>query len=154
MIELSARLRYTCTTVSFVFFASHAQAALYRIDISPAGTDHATGLAAANAVAQPASGATGDVINAGITYNDVTNELVWDFAHGSDFGFTDLVGDFTTAHIHGPAAIQFPNPNTGAGVLLGLDFSHVAGSSSRTGSFSGNAILNDTTEAHLLSDLA
>ena len=132
---------------------SAAQAALYRVDISPPGTDHAVGLGAPNAVAQPSSLASGDVIGDGITYDDVSNELKWSFAYGSDFGFVDLVGDFSVAHLHGPVEVQFPSPNTGAGVLIDLGPSHVAGSSAKTGSFIGSSILSDANEANLLASL-
>lgn len=139
-------------SLSFILFSS-AEAAVYRVDISPAGTDHAVGLSALNAVAQPASAATGDVINGGITYDDVTNELNWNFAYGSDFGFVDLVGNFSVAHLHGPAAVQFPLPNTGAGVLLDLGPSHTPGTTSQTGSFFGSSILSDANEVNLLANL-
>jgi hypothetical protein len=142
--------------------AGTAHSALIKIDISPAASaalnstnyengDHTLGLSALNAVAQPASDATGNEIGSGIVFDDVSKMLTWNFGYGSDFGFVDLVGDFTVAHIHGPAAVQFPAPNSGAGVVLGL--SHTAGSSANTGSFSGSAMLDNTQETQLLDNL-
>lgn len=136
-----------------LIFGSSAHGALYNVDISPPGFDHAIGLSALNAEGQPASSATGNVIGAGISYDDATNLLSFSFGYGQDFGFNDLQGDFTVAHLHGPVAVQFPAENTGALVLVGLDAFHTAGSSARTGSFSGSVTLTDANETHLLSNL-
>jgi hypothetical protein len=138
------------------------QAAIIQIDLSPlAGTaltnanyalgDHTTGLSALNAVGQPASPASGNEIGAGIFFDDVSKQLTWNIGYGSDFGFTDLAGNFSLAHIHGPVAVQFPSPNTGAGVQLGM--THTPGSSALTGSFSGSATLTATQEGYLLDNL-
>jgi hypothetical protein len=89
--------------------------------VNYAAGDHAVGLSDLNTVALPGSGATGGVIGSGIWFDDVTKALSFEFAYGSDFGFVDLGGDFSTSHIHGPVAVQYPDPNTGAGVVIGLD---------------------------------
>ena len=67
-------------------------ATLFLIDVSPAGgalnlgsttytVDHALGLAAPNETAQPASPATDNEVGTGITYDDVSNLLSFDFAY-------------------------------------------------------------------------
>lgn len=139
-----------------------AGATLIPIDISPAAGaalnpvnyvngDHTLGLSAPNAVGQPASSATGNEIGGGIFFDDVTKILTYDLGYGSDFGFVDLVGTYSVAHIHGPAAVQFPAPNVGAGVVAAL--SHTPGSGASTGSFSGSVILTPTQEADLFNNL-
>ena len=142
--------------------AGSCYATLIPIDLSPtpglalnsanyALGDHTLGLSAPNAVAQPASPATGDEIGAGIIYDDVSMRLSYEFAYGSDFGFVDMVGAFTVAHIHGPVAVQFPAVNTGAGVVVGL--THTPGTTANTGSFVGSVVLTPTQEADLLNNL-
>lgn len=139
-----------------------AAAAVIQIDISPAAGsalsatnyasgDHTLGISAPNAVGQPASPGTGNEVGAGITFDNVSKTLSWDFGYGSDHGFTDLAGDFTVAHIHGPIAVQFPSPNTGAGIVVGLP--HTAGSGARTGRFTGSSVLSATDEGRLLDNL-
>jgi len=92
--------------------------ATFAVDISPLGgalnsganpytQDHAVGLTAPNETAQPASSATGNETGTGITYDDVTNALAYQFAYGSDFNFVDLGSNFTSAHLHGPGACCF-----------------------------------------------
>ena len=128
-----------------------ASAAVFQIDISPAGgalnlgstaftTDHAVGLAAPNETAQPASLATGNEIGAGITYDDVTNSLSFDFAYGSAFGFVDLGSAFSNVHFHAPGPVNFPAVNTSAGVIHGLAGFHTP-SSSFSGRVTGSVIL-------------
>lgn len=121
--------------------------------VNYASGDHTVGLSALNAVVQPSSSGTGGLIGTGITFDDVTKELSFEFAYGSDFGFVDMEGDYSTSHIHGPVAVDYPDPNTGAGVAIGLDSFHVSGSSGRTGSFSGSVTLDATQEANLLANL-
>lgn len=145
-----------------VWAVVNAGAALIEIDLSPlAGDalsntnytlgDHTQGLSALNAVGQPASPATGGEIGAGIYYDDVSKLLTWNIGYGSDHGFVDLAGNFSVAHIHGPAAVQYPSANTGAGVVQGL--THTAGSSGLTGSFSGSSTLSAGAESDLLNNL-
>ena len=140
-----------------------ASATLLQIDISPAPGlalnstnyalgDHTLGLSARNAVGQPNSPATGDEIGAGVTFDDVTNLLSWDFGYGSDHGFVDLLGSWTNTHIHGPIAVQYPSPNTGTGVQVPLGTTHTPGSSALTGSFTGSAVLSAANETYLLNN--
>lgn len=137
---------------------SISSAALYDIDLSPGAglalnlgsttyvQDHAIGLAAINAVGQPASTATGNEVGLGITYDDVSNTLTYDFAYGSAFGFQDLVGSYTVAHVHGPSAVNFPAVNTGGGVAFGL--THIS-SGTKSGRFTGVQVLSAAQEVDL-----
>ena len=150
---------FACTVAMMLAIMGSASADIIQIDLSPlagsalnstnyANGDHATGLSALNAVGQPASTATGNEIGAGILFDTVTKVLSWNVGYGSDFGFVDLAGDFTIAHIHGSIAVDFPASNTGAGVLIGL--THTPGSTARTGSFVGSAVLSAGQETSLL----
>ncbi len=151
------------STVSMLLvIVGSASATLLEVDLSPppgltlnsanyALGDHTLGLSAPNAVGQPASLATGNEIGSGITFDTVTKVLSWDMGYGSDHGFVDLLGNWTNAHIHGPNAVLFPSPNTGAGVRVGLP--HTPGSTTLTGSFTGSAVLIAADEVSLLDNL-
>ncbi|MFT7513277.1 MAG: hypothetical protein ACI9QL_002488 [Candidatus Omnitrophota bacterium] len=54
-------------------------------------------------------------MNAGVLFDDVSKLLTYNIAYGSDFGFTDLAGNWSNAHVHGPVAVQFPPEPAGAG---------------------------------------
>lgn len=140
-----------------------AQAAIIPFDISPtnkainllnysANRDHAQGLSALNETLQPASSATGNETGAGITYDDVTNQLTFNFAYGSAFGFVDLVGNYSAAHIHGNGAVNYPAVNTSAGVLFDLASFHTP-SGTKSGSFTGSVTLSGAQETALLNNL-
>jgi hypothetical protein len=81
---------------------------------------------------------SGGEVGAGISYNDVSNELTINVAWGSANGFTDLSGNATAGHVHGPnlsggaasflqnATVAFPldsggtwNPSASAGGVTG-----------------------------------
>lgn len=47
---------------------------------------------------------SGGEVGAGISFNDVTNILTLNVGWGSGAGFTNLTGNVTIAHIHGPTA--------------------------------------------------
>jgi|SRR5687768_11169665 hypothetical protein len=139
-----------------------ADATVYNIDLSPAagaalnvGTqtypgDHALGLRAPNESNQPASNASGGVLG-GITYDDASNVLSFDFGYGAAHGFTDLVSNWNGGvHIHGAGTntAQYPNLNTNAGVIYDLASSHVA-SGTRAGRVTGFRTLTETHEGWL-----
>jgi len=155
---------FVLLVVTAVGMASSASAAIFNIDISPVGGaalnlganpysgDHAVGLAAANETAQPASLATGNEVGAGITYDDITALLTYDFAYGSDFGFVDLTGNFSAVHIHGSngvGTVNFPAANGSSGVIHDLGANHTAGSSSNTGRVTGSVTLSALEAARL-----
>ncbi len=144
-----------------------APAALFRIAISPAGgalnlganpfvQDHAVGLSALNENHQPGSNASGNVLGGGIAFDDATEQLTFDFGYGSDFGFNDLLGDFSAVHIHGNddlGLVNFPAVNGNSGVAHNLAAFHTAGSSARTGRIAGMVTLS-AAEATRLFDNA
>ena len=153
---------FASTVAMSLIIVGSASAALIQIDLSPPPGlalnsanylmgDHTLGLSAPNAVGQPASPATGNEIGSGITFDTVTKVLSWDMGYGSDHGFVDLLDNWTNAHIHGPNAVLFPSPNTGAGVRVGLP--HTPGSTTLTGSFTGSAVLIAADEVSLLDNL-
>lgn len=53
-------------------------------------------------------GGSGGEVGAGITYNSATNVLTINVGWGSGNGFTDLTGNATVGHIHGPASVPAP----------------------------------------------
>jgi hypothetical protein len=53
----------------------------------------------------PGSGAE---VGAGITYDDVTNQLLVNIAWGSANGFTNLTGNATAGHVHGATTNSAP----------------------------------------------
>ncbi|MDX2109850.1 MAG: CHRD domain-containing protein [Verrucomicrobiota bacterium] len=66
-------------------------------------------------------GAGGEV-GAGIVFDDVTRELTVNVAWGTANGFTNLSGNASAGHIHGPTASAAPTSFTqSVGVLIGLD---------------------------------
>ena len=159
---MNKMLRASLLTLSVAALAAtDASAAVYEIDISPGPglalnlganpytQDHAVGLSGLNAVGQPATTATGNEVGAGITYNDVTNELSMDFAYGSAFGFSDLLGAASVYHVHGPVTVQYPVANTGAGVQFNLSGLHTP-SGPRSGRFTGTLILSTAQEQMLI----
>jgi len=128
-------------------------ARLYDIDISPAAGaalnpanyasgDYALGIAAPNAVIATSSLATGGEFGSGITYDDVSNILSYDFAYGLAFGFVKLQGNYTTSHIHGPSAIAFPT-NSGGSPVAGQDIAaDLTQSGTQSGCYTGTWTLD------------
>jgi hypothetical protein len=84
---------------------------------------------------------TGGEFGAGIFYDDVTNLLTINVAWGSVNGFTNLSGNASAAHVHGPTV----NTGTGsftqnASVLFGLDGApFIFNNSSSSGFISGTS---------------
>jgi len=80
------------------------QAAVYRFDLSPPGTDVAVGLSSSN---EPAgitnSSGSGNEISGGISFNTSNSTLTFAIGFGSAAGFTDLSAPATAMHIHGSA---------------------------------------------------
>ncbi len=153
--------------VSTVVFVAthHSLAAVYPVRFSPPASaainigadtypgDHALGLSPANESNMPSSTASGDVLT-GMSYNDVTNVLSFDFGYGSAFGFSDLTSDWNGGvHIHGngAATAHFPANNTNAGVITDLGSFHTA-SGTRSGRITGSVALPDTFETWLLNN--
>jgi hypothetical protein len=100
---------------------------------------------------------SGGEVGAGISYDDLTNILNINVAWGSGNGFTNLTGDATAGHIHGPTTNSAPTGFTqNAGVLLFLSPPSPAGStwtpSASAGGFSGNLTLSAGQETELLAE--
>ena len=143
-----------------------AGAAVYPLDLSPPanqaanlGTqiypgDHAPGLSPLNESTKPASTASGGKMSGGITYDDATNVISFDFGYGSAHGFSDLNSDWNGGvHIHGNGlnTAQFPNNNTNAGVIYDLAASHTA-SGARSGRVTGTRTISDLHEGWLFNN--
>ena len=65
---------------------------------------------------------SGGEVGAGIVFNDQTGVLNIEVAWGSGNGFTNLTGNATAGHIHGPTASNAPASfNEDAPVLINLD---------------------------------
>ena len=142
----------TLAAVYPVLFSPPASAAI-NIGADTYPGDHALGLSPANESNMPASTASGDVLT-GMSYNDVTNVLSFDFGYGSAFGFSDLTSDWNGGvHIHGngAATAQFPANNTNAAVITDLGSFHTA-SGTRSGRITGSVALPDTFETWLLNN--
>jgi hypothetical protein len=68
------------------------------------------------------TGGTGGEVGAGISFDDVTLVLTLNVGWGSGKGFTNLTGDTTGGHIHGPTAASGSAAWTqNAGILFPLD---------------------------------
>jgi CHRD domain len=67
------------------------------------------------------TGGSGGEIGSGITFDDVSNQLIINVGWGSSQGFTDLTSTATASHIHGPTASNNGSSFTQtAGVLFNL----------------------------------
>lgn len=98
-----------------VLFASTSNAAIVNFKLEGKG---GLGLIEANRNGGPIVGTpgSGGLIGSGIVYDTDTNVLTMEFGWGSGNGFTDLTGNATAMHIHGPADFF---TNSGVQVNLG-----------------------------------
>jgi hypothetical protein len=144
--------KHSLAAVFPVLFSPPASAAI-NIGSDTYPGDHALGLAPQNESNMPPSTASGDVLT-GMSYDDVTNLLSFDFGYGSAFGFSDLTSDWNGGvHIHGdgtPTAL-FPANNDNAGVIVSLVGFHTA-SGTRSGRVTGSVALSATHETWLLNN--
>jgi hypothetical protein len=72
-----------------------------------------------------------------VTLDTASNFLTWDVS------FSDLVGTYTNAHFHGPAAI-----GVNAGVILGIHQAEFVGL--KAGNLVGNATIDETFKQQIL----
>jgi hypothetical protein len=94
---------------------------------------------------------SGGEVSAGIFYDDVANLLTLNVAWGSANGFTDLTGNTTGGHLHGPTASGGPAAFTqNAGVKYPLDSLPGWNSSASAGGFSGTIAILPADETALL----
>jgi len=106
-----------------------------------------SGLLPSNELHNPTSDGSGGILTA-ITFDTATDELFIDVGWGSLNGFTDMSGNATAMHIHGPADV-----NMTAGVLIGLDGLSGFDPSFSSGGFTGSVVLNATNRDRLLNGL-
>jgi len=127
-----------------------ARSAVILFDLSPAGADNAIGLSPLNET-PPVTNSTGsgNVIGTGITFDTTTLDLNLSVGYGSAFGFSNLTGPATAAHIHGPAPTNAPAP-----VIVDLASLNVlATNPADGGSIVGTVLLATNETADLLAGL-
>lgn len=126
-----------------------SQAAVYRFDLSPPGTDVAVGMSSSNEVPATASTGSGNEISGGISFNTSNATLTFAIGYGSAAGFTDLTGPATVMHIHGPAG-----PGTNAGVIIDLaPFHFIAANPAQGGVIVGSVVYPSNEVANLFAGL-
>src|SRR5436190_3789175 len=136
--------------LSLIAFVTAAQAAIVTFDLSPAGTDNAVGLSPLNETpAITNSTGSGNEIGSGISFDTDTLTLNFSLAYGSAFGFSNLTGPATAAHIHGPAPTNTPAP-----IVIDLAGLNVlAANPANGGSINGPLSLTTNQSAELLAGL-
>ena len=103
-------------SLAVILNAAVARATLFKVDLSPPGTDNTVGLSPLNEVPPVTNSAgSGDAIVSGISFDTDTGTLSLSIGFGSAFGITNLTGAVTAAGIHGPA-----QTNVAAPVLIDL----------------------------------
>ena len=133
--------------VGCVVSALAADAGLFYFDFEGKG---GLGLLPANENHTVTGGGTGGVVGSGIVYDDATNILTLNFAWGSGNGFTNLSGNASAGHIHGPTVGSGTASFTqNAGVAYGLDSRPGWNSSATNGGFSGTVTLTEPHETNL-----
>lgn len=148
--SLGATVFGGCVVLGLLAGAALAEAAVYRVDLSPAGTDVAVGLRPAN---EPAgvtnSTGSGNEISGGIVFDTTSSTLTFAIGYGSAAGFTDLTGPATAMHIHGPAGA-----GTNAGVQINLaPFHFPAVDPAKGGVVVGSVVYPSNQVANLLAGL-
>ena len=93
---------------------------------------------------------SGGELGAGITYDDVTNILSINAGWGSGNGFTNLTGNATAGHLHGPTSPAPAGYTQDAGVDVGLDDKPGWNASATNGGFNGTVTLSALQETRLL----
>lgn len=100
----------TLVAASTCLAALSLQSEIITFRLSPPGTTAAVGLSPANEVPPvTTSEGSGGEIFTGITFDTETKILDFSIGYGSFAGFTDLTGEATAAHIHGPAGTEENN---------------------------------------------
>ena len=119
------------------------QAAVIEFDVSPIGTDDATGLSVANEVHTVVrSTGTGDAVSGGISFDTETSTLNFTMGYGSAAGFRNLTGAATSLHLHGPAPA-----GASAAVLFDLAPAHFPAPLATNGGVIFGSILFSTSQA-------
>jgi hypothetical protein len=106
-------------TAGFAVCAPAGRAAIIQFDLQGKG---GTGLLPSNETANITNGGTGGEVGAGISFDNVLNVLTLNVGWGSGAGFTNLSGNTTAGHIHGPTADGGTTAfNENASILFPLD---------------------------------
>lgn len=142
-------MKTICTFAIFTTLALAAQAVIIQIDLQgKAGTGLLAGNENGTVLGTPGSGGE---VGAGITFDDVTNDLTINVGWGSGNGFTDLTGNATAGHIHGFTTSNSPASFLeNAGVMIGLNSLGGWNPSATGGGFSGTVNLSGAQETALL----
>lgn len=104
---------------------------------------------------------TGDEMNTGILFDDVTKILTIEIGWGSANGFTDLTSTVSGMHIHGATADNSPTSfSQNAGVVVNFQTNSVTtgytaasfttSTSASSGFVTGQVTLDTTRESHLM----
>jgi hypothetical protein len=114
------------------------------LDISLQGTA-GMGLLGGNENPAVVGGGSGGEVGAGILFDTVSLQLTINIAWGSGNGFTNLTGNATAGHIHGPTTSPAPMSFTqNASVMIGLDSLPGWNPSATNGGFNGSVTLTPT----------
>src|ERR1043166_5080738 len=114
------------------------------LDISLQGTA-GMGLLGGNENPAVVGGGSGGEVGAGILFDTVSLQLTINIAWGSGNGFTNLTGNATAGHIHGPTTSPAPMSFTqNASVMIGLDSVPGWNPSATNGGFNGSVTLTPT----------
>jgi hypothetical protein len=136
--------------IALLATAAVSQAALIQFDLSPPGTDRATGLSPANEVpAVTNSTGSGDEISGGITFDPTNRILNLAVGYGSAAGFSNLTGAATAAYLHGPATTGV----TAAAVMDLAPFVFLANDPAEGGVIFGSTVLSTNAAADLMAGL-
>lgn len=152
------RISFTSRAAGFKSFSTMKTLLLSLAVLSPLSLTAATvqfdlqgvggsGLLRTNELHATTGSGSGGEVGGGITFDDVTKILSINVAWGSGAGFSDLTGNATASHIHGPAA-----QNQNAGVVLNLS-SGLTTSATNGGVSYTSPALSAGQEADLLAGL-
>jgi hypothetical protein len=126
------------------------QANPLQFKLSPPGSSPAPGLSPANEVpaVTNSSGSGGEILT-GLSFDTNTLQLSLAVGYGTAFGFSNLTGIATAAHIHGPAGVT-----NAAGVLIDLAALHLrAGNPTQGGLIFGSVPYPPAAVSNLLAGL-
>ncbi len=142
-------MKTSLVTSTFLLLAGFAQASSFQFDLEGKG---GSGLLSGNENgAISGSPGIGGEINAGISYDDVSNLLTINVGWGSANGFVDLTGNATAGHIHGPTTSGGTGSFTqNASVKYPLDSLGGWNANATSGGFSGTVTILEADEVALL----
>jgi hypothetical protein len=134
----------------FTVCAPASRAAIVQFDLKGKG---GTGLLPTNETAATLNGTpgTGGEVGAGISFDDVALVLTLNVGWGSGKGFTDLTGNTTGGHIHGPTADGGTAAyNENASILFPLNTLPGWDSSATNGGYTGTVQMTAPQAADLM----